>query len=44
VLKALKYKNKSLMDTLQTKGELSADSEAELRAALDDFRSHRKAE
>jgi F-type H+/Na+-transporting ATPase subunit alpha len=43
-LKALKYKNKALMETLQAKGELSAESEAELRAALDDYRSHRKVE
>jgi F-type H+-transporting ATPase subunit alpha len=43
-LKALKYKNKALMDALQTKGVISSELEAELRAALDDFRSHRKAE
>jgi F-type H+-transporting ATPase subunit alpha len=43
-LKSLKYKNKALMDTLQAKGELSSESEAELRAALDDYRSHQKAE
>ena len=43
-LKSLKYKNKALMETLQAKGELSPESEAELRAALDDFRSHQKAE
>ena len=44
VLKSLKYKNEALMETLQAKGELSPESEAELRAALDDFRSHQKAE
>ena len=43
-LKALKYKNKALVETLQAKGELSPESEAELRAALDDFRGRQKAD
>jgi F-type H+-transporting ATPase subunit alpha len=44
VLKSFKYKNKALMDTLQAKGELTPESEAELRASLDEFRSHKKAD
>jgi F-type H+-transporting ATPase subunit alpha len=43
-LKYMKYKHKELIDTLQSKGELSPESEAELRAALDDYRSHKKVE
>jgi hypothetical protein len=40
----MRYKHKELIDTLQSKGELSPESETELRAALDDYRSHKKAE
>jgi F-type H+-transporting ATPase subunit alpha len=43
-LKYMKYKHKELLAALQAKGELSSESEAELRAALDDYRSHKKAE
>jgi F-type H+-transporting ATPase subunit alpha len=43
-LKYMRYKHKELIEVLQSKGELSADSEAELRAALDDYRNHKKAE
>jgi len=41
VLKNMKYKHKELMAKLQAKGELDADSEAELRSALDELRSHK---
>jgi F-type H+/Na+-transporting ATPase subunit alpha len=43
-LKYMKYKHKELLAKLQSTGELNAESEAELRAALDDYRSHKKAE
>jgi F-type H+/Na+-transporting ATPase subunit alpha len=43
-LKSLHYKSKALMDTLQAKGEVSPDSEAELRSALDELASRRKAD
>jgi F-type H+-transporting ATPase subunit alpha len=43
-LKFMRYKHKELLQLLQEKGELSADSEAELRAALDDYRGHKKAD
>jgi F-type H+-transporting ATPase subunit alpha len=43
-LKFMKYKHKALLETLQAKGELSPESEEELRAALDEYRSHRKAD
>jgi hypothetical protein len=32
------------METLQATGELAPESEAELRAALDEHRSHKKAD
>jgi F-type H+/Na+-transporting ATPase subunit alpha len=43
-LKALRYKHQELIEGLQAKGELSAEAEAELRAALDDMLAHHKAE
>jgi F-type H+-transporting ATPase subunit alpha len=43
-VKALNYKHKALMETLQATGELAPESEAELRAALDEHRSHKKAD
>jgi F-type H+-transporting ATPase subunit alpha len=42
-VKALHYKHKALMETFQKTGELSPESEAELRAALDEHRSLKKA-
>ena len=43
-IKYMSYKHKALLETLQAKGELSPESEAELRSALDEYRSHRKAD
>jgi hypothetical protein len=43
-MKSLHYKNKALMETLQSKGEVSPESEAELRSALDELREHKKAD
>jgi F-type H+-transporting ATPase subunit alpha len=43
-LKYINYRHKELLATLQAKGELSPESEEELRAALDDYRSHKKAD
>ena len=43
-LKFMKYKHKALLETLQAKGELSPEAEAELRSALDEYRSHKKAD
>ncbi len=41
LLKYLGYKRSGLLESLRG-GELGAEAEAELRAALDDFRSHRR--
>ena len=43
-IKFMRYKHKDLMETFQSKGELSPESEAELRAALDEYRGHKKAD
>ncbi len=43
-LKFMKYKHKALLETLQVKGELPPEAEAELRSALDEFSSHKKAD
>jgi len=42
-LKVFKYKHGPLVERLGSTGELDADSEKELREALDEYRSHRKA-
>jgi F-type H+-transporting ATPase subunit alpha len=41
-LKYLRYKQAELLAELQAKGELSAEAETTLRAALDDFKGHTK--
>ncbi|MGA2546745.1 MAG: F0F1 ATP synthase subunit alpha [Rectinemataceae bacterium] len=43
-VKVMNYKHKALIEALQAKGELSPESEEELRAALDEYRSHKKAD
>ncbi len=43
-LKYLRYKQAPLLAELQAKGELSAEAESALRAALDDFKGHTKAD
>jgi len=42
VLKFMKYNHKELLETLQAKGEFTPESEAELRAGLDHYSSHKK--
>jgi F-type H+-transporting ATPase subunit alpha len=42
MFKFLGYKHAELVKTLGSSGELSADSEKELRGALDEYRSHKR--
>jgi F-type H+-transporting ATPase subunit alpha len=44
LVKSLSYKNPGLVEELTKKGELSAENEAILKAALEEFKSHRKAD
>ncbi|HTX71301.1 MAG TPA: F0F1 ATP synthase subunit alpha [Rectinemataceae bacterium] len=44
LMQHLNYKHSALLEGLQTTGELGSDAEKELREALDDFRSHTRAE
>jgi F-type H+/Na+-transporting ATPase subunit alpha len=43
-IKYMNYKHKELLAILQATGELKPESEEELRGALDDYRSHKKAD
>jgi len=43
-LRYMRYKQADLLEELRAKGEISADAEAALRAALDDYKSHTKAD
>jgi F-type H+-transporting ATPase subunit alpha len=44
LLKSLGYRHAALLERLTKTGELSAESETELKVALEDFKSHRKAD